>query len=76
MWAECFAAASNVLAIKDKELVYTLDPSVWGYKPHDLLAISAHWLGMKDLAIEHGDIAVKLEPNDERLKENLAFYKE
>jgi glycosyltransferase involved in cell wall biosynthesis len=76
MWPECFAAASNVLAIKDKELVYTMDPSVWGYKPHDLLAISGHWLGMKDLAIEHGTIAVELEPNDERLKENLAFYKE
>lgn len=76
MWAECFAAASNVLAIKDKELVYTMDPSVWGSKPHDLLAISAHWLGMKDLAIEHGTIAADLEPNDDRLASNLAFYKE
>ena len=76
MWPECFAAASNALAIKDKELVYTMDPSVWGYKPHDLLAISAHWLGMKDLAIEHGTIAVELELNDERLTKNLAFYKE
>ena len=76
MWSECFAASSNVLAIKDKELVYTMDPSVWGYKPHDLLAISAHYLGLKDLAIEHGTIAVELEPNDERLTKNLAFYKE
>ena len=75
MWAECFAAASNTLAIKEKELVYTTDPSVWGSKPHDLLAISAHWLGLKELAIEHGTIAVELEPNDERLKENLEFYK-
>jgi len=76
MWAECFSAASNVLAIENKELVYTMDPSVWGYKPHDLLAISAHHLGIKDLAIKHGTIAVELEPNDERLASNLAFYKE
>jgi glycosyltransferase involved in cell wall biosynthesis len=76
MWQECFAAASNVLAIKDKELVYTMDPSVWGSKPHDLLAISAHYIGLKDLAIEHGQIAVDLEPNNERLIKNLEFYKE
>jgi len=76
MWQECFAAASNVLAIKDKELVYTMDPSVWGSKPHDLLAISAHHIGLKDLALEHGQIAVDLEPNNERLIKNLEFYKE
>lgn len=76
MWQECFAAVSNVLAIKDKELVYTMDPSVWGSKPHDLLAISAHYIGLKDLALEHGQIAVDLEPNNERLIKNLEFYKE
>jgi tetratricopeptide (TPR) repeat protein len=76
MWEECFAAATNALAIKDKELVYTMDPSVWGSKPHDLLAISAHWLGLKQKALEHGQIAVVLEPNNERLIKNLEFYKE
>jgi glycosyltransferase involved in cell wall biosynthesis len=76
MWQECFAAASNVLAIKDKELVYTMDPSVWGSKPHDLLALAAHHIGLKDLAVEHGQIAVDLEPNNERLIKNLEFYKE
>jgi tetratricopeptide (TPR) repeat protein len=76
MWEECFAAATNALAIKDKELVYTMDPSVWGSKPHDLLAISAHWLGLKQKALEHGQIAVDLEPNNERLIKNLEFYKE
>ena len=75
-WSECFSAASNTLAIKDKALVYTMDPTVWGSKPHDLFALSAYHLGLKDLAIEHGTIAVELEPNDERLTKNLAFYKE
>jgi tetratricopeptide (TPR) repeat protein len=76
LWEECFSASSNALAIKDKELVYTMDPSVWGSKPHDLLAISAHWLGLKQKALEHGQIAVALEPNNERLIKNLEFYKE
>lgn len=74
-WGDCFAAARTALAIKNKELVYTMDPSVWGAKPHDLLAISAHYLGLKHLAIEHGEIAVRLAPDDERLKANLLFYK-
>ena len=74
-WGDCFAAARTALAIKNKEAVYTMDPSVWGAKPHDLLAISAHYLGLKHLAIEHGEIAVSLAPDDERLKANLQFYK-
>lgn len=76
MWEECFAAASTALKIKDKELVYTMDPSVWGAKPHDFLAIAAYHLGFKELAIEHGEKAVALEPHDERLVKNLAFYRE
>jgi hypothetical protein len=74
MWEECFAAANNGLKIKDKEAVYTMDPKVWGYALHDLLAISAHHLGLKDKAIEHGQIACQMESHDERLKNNLTYY--
>lgn len=76
MWAECFAAATNALNIENKEFVYTMDPSVWGYKPHDLLALSAHHLGMKEVAIKHGTIAAEMEPTNERLTQNLEYYKE
>lgn len=76
LWAECHAAATNTLAIKDKQLVYTMDPAVWGAKPHDLLAISSYHLGMKDKALEQGTIALELEPDNERFKYNLSFYKE
>lgn len=76
-WVECFAAAMNCLAITNKELVYTMDPSVWGDKPHDLMAISAHKLGLKSIAVEHGEIAVlKTGGQDERLKNNLKIYME
>ena len=73
-WAECYSSASNALAIKDKTLVYTMDPEVWGAKPHDLLAISAYHLGLFKDAIEHGQIAVDLSPGDARLLANLHFY--
>jgi tetratricopeptide (TPR) repeat protein len=76
MWQESLDAALKALEVKDKQEVYTMDPSVWGMKPHDLVAIAAHHLGKKDLAIEHGQIAVDLEPDNKRLINNLKFYKE
>jgi len=75
MWEECKDAALNALKIENKELVYTMDPTVWGAKPHDLIAISSYNLGHKEDSIRHGQIAVDLEPNDQRLLNNLEFYR-
>jgi glycosyltransferase involved in cell wall biosynthesis len=74
LWKECHHAATMALSIVDRELVYTCDPEVWGSKPHDLAAISAFHLGMKDEAIRHGAEAVRLSPDDERLIRNLEYY--
>jgi hypothetical protein len=76
MWQECYDAAVNALSITRKELVYTMDPTAWGPKPHDMLAIAAYRLGIKEQAIKHGELALSFEPSNERLITNLAFYKE
>jgi len=73
-WEECFAYAMRALRITDREAVYTCDPEVWGYQPHDLAAISAWNLGLKSTAVQQGQIAVDLAPNDERLRANLNYY--
>lgn len=73
-WSECFAVATRALQIKDRELVYTVDPEVWGALPHDMLAISAWHLGLTDMAVEHGAKAVELSMNDQRLIDNLKWY--
>ena len=73
-WQLCYDCAKQALTIKDKALVYTMDPSVWGAKPHDLLALAAYNLGIYKDAVEHGTIACELDPSDERLKRNLEFY--
>ena len=73
-WQECYGAAIRALSIKDREFVYTVDPAVWGAQPHDLAAISAWHLGMKEIAAEQGHLALELEPEDGRLKENLSWY--
>jgi tetratricopeptide (TPR) repeat protein len=73
-WQTCYDAAARSLEIKDKALVYTMDPTVWGAKPHDLLAIAAFHINKYGEAVDHGRLACELEPDDDRLKSNLAFY--
>jgi len=55
-------------------MVYTCDPTVWEHWPHDLAAISAWHLGMKDIAVEQAELAVEKSPNDLRLKANLKLF--
>jgi hypothetical protein len=42
----------------------------------DLVAVSAWQLNNWKEAYKFGKIALKLNPNDERLKKNMQFYKE
>lgn len=72
-WAECFGAALNALAIQQREMVYTVDPEVWGALPHDYASIAAWNLGMKDMAVEHINAALAFEPHNERFQRNLAL---
>ena len=72
-WPESFGAALNCLAITNRELVYTVDPAVWGAAPHDLAAIAAWNMGLFDLALDHAKKAVELAPDDLRLRQNLEF---
>ena len=73
-WADCYANAMRALQITDRNLVYTCDPAVWGFQPHDLAAISAWNMGLKEIAQEQGRIASEMEPDDTRLSINLAHY--
>lgn len=73
-WEECYGAATSALKIKDRQLNYTVRPESWGYKPHDLAAIAAYRLGLKEKAIEHGQKALEFEPHNERLIKNMEYY--
>lgn len=73
-WGDCYQAAKTALSIKDKTLVYTMDPSVWEAKPHDYMAISAYHLGLKQESVEQGKLALAFEPDNERLKNNQKYY--
>ena len=74
-WAECLAYASRALAIEKREWVYTVDPAVWKSQPHDLAAIAAWNLGMREYAIEQACLAVEKEPDDPRLRRNYEMMR-
>ena len=75
-WQECFDKAIEALAITERPLDYLSDVDAWGFKPYDLAAISAYHLGKLDLAEKYGKQALSLDPENERLKNNLKYYKE
>lgn len=72
-WPECYAASMRAIQIKDRQLVYTCDPAVWGHWAHDLASISAWHMGLKEVSIVQAKIAVELSPDDVRLRENMRY---
>jgi tetratricopeptide (TPR) repeat protein len=74
-WPECYGAAISALAVANRDLVYTCDPKVWGAQPHDLAAIAAWHLGLKDKALEHAERALSFEPYNERLQANVTMLR-
>lgn len=75
-WAECLGAALTCLSITNREKVYTVDPEVWGWQPHDWASIAAWNMNLVPLALEHARKAVELAPDDMRLRQNLKFCEE
>lgn len=75
-WQECYGAAMRALSVVDRELVYTVDPAVWGAQPHDLASIAAWNLGMNEIALEQAVLAAEKDPSDPRLKSNIELIKQ
>lgn len=73
-WEECFYAAHKAVKITERQYFYTSDPVAWTDKPHDLLALAAYNLNLRELAAYHGRKALELNPKDTRLAKNLDFY--
>jgi glycosyltransferase involved in cell wall biosynthesis len=70
-WPESFGAAMTCLSITNRENLYTVDPAVWGWAPHDLAAISAWNMGMLDVALDQAKLALAFDPDDMRLRRNV-----
>lgn len=74
-WPGMFDAVNRALSIVNRGDLYLTEAVMWGWLPHDLLALAAANLDMMNVAVQHGQIALDMSPEDERLKNNLFFYK-
>jgi tetratricopeptide (TPR) repeat protein len=74
-WEGCLWASQRALEITDKPLEYLCEEFAWGFAPYDYAAISAYNLGLFDRAVEYGNSAFLLAPDDDRLINNLVYYK-
>lgn len=70
-WPECYSACMNGLSITDKRPDYTTDPNAWGSNIYDLASIAAWNLGLDSQAKILTELAIEINPANERLQDNL-----
>ena len=74
-WIPCLMAADRALRLKDRGQLYLTEAWAWGWMGHDLAALACYRLGLHERALQHGLDALQHAPNDERLKQNIVWYK-
>lgn len=75
-WKDCLNYAKKAIRIAEKPLEYLCEEFAWGSIPHDLIGISYYYLRDNKNAILYGKKALKLDPDNERLKANLKLYED
>ena len=66
---------TTMLQIKNRTLNYMSEPKCWNEYPYELLYLSYYNLGYYEKAYENCLVALSYVPNDERIKNNLEFFK-
>lgn len=74
-WPLVFLMSQRALQITQKSGSYLLEPDSWGYSLYDLGAICCYRLGLFEKSYEYAKTACQMEPDDERLKNNLELIK-
>ena len=74
-WVGMYDAVNRALSITNRGDLYLTEAVMWGWTPHDLCALAAAQMDMMNIAVTQGQIALSMAPDDERMKNNLYFYK-
>ena len=72
-WRQCYDATTQALTKITRPQSYICTAEAWGSLAHDLRAIAAWNLGLKDEARKQAALAVEKDPTNERLISNLFF---
>jgi glycosyltransferase involved in cell wall biosynthesis len=75
-WKDCLNHAKKATKIAEKPLEYLCEDFAWGSIPYDLVAVCSYHLKYYDQAVLFGKKAVKIDPSNKRLLENLKLYEE
>ena len=75
-WENVIDWVKKALTIKTKAKSYINEVFSWNETPYDLLAISYYNIGNYVLAYKYSTLALKENPEDERLKKNKSIIKE
>lgn len=75
-WQKCYEASKSALEITEKLLDYMCEEDSWGYLPYDFAALSAYHLGKYEEAVKLNEVAMTINPSEERLVTNHGYYVE
>ena len=75
-WPALYFYTTEALNIKNKTLCYVNEDCAWNYTPYDFAALACHNLELSGKAIPYSLEAIKMDPDNERLKKNHHFYEE
>ena len=70
-WALCRYWAMRTLHITERDNNYMTDPAAWGSGPYDYKAVAEWHLGLYDESLDAARAALALEPDNQRLKNNV-----
>ena len=73
-WNDVIYYSNEALKIKKHPKTYINEIFSFDYTIYDLIAISNYYLEQYDEAIKYSTLALNMEPNNERLKQNHEIY--
>jgi tetratricopeptide (TPR) repeat protein len=74
-WPLLVRACERCLAVTKRTLSYLTKAEAWGYRPHDLYSIGLWYTGKRQEALKANETAMRMNPNDQRLKDNDAIMR-
>lgn len=75
-WDKVIILVNKALKITERQMTYISENYCWDYTPYDLLAIAYFNKGNYPLSLKNAATAYLLEPNNDRLKDNVIKIKE
>ncbi len=75
-WPMALLMAEEALKIKDKSKTFVNMGYAWDYTPDDLCAIAAYRMNLLDRSNDHAKNALKYDPNNTRLINNLKLIQD